>query len=172
MTAIQAHPAIRLPVGRLAPIVVGAAAFACGLIVASIAIIRTAELWTAAVAGGAVVIATGAMYLALGLIRVRHLLTLTTIVMGLSMVRLVASVVIGMAYMLTAAPEGGVKPDKFVFAVVFLGVSLVVLGVETPLLRRAIQSLGGPGPTPAARTDSDPSATPSATSTTPAGAHS
>lgn len=142
MNALQAHPAIRLPVGRLAPMVAGSAAVGAGVLIGAIALIRPGELATAVVAGGSVVLAVGAMYAALGVIRVRHLLSLTTIFMGLAMARLVVSVALGMGYMLTATTDAGARPDKFVFAVVFLGTSLVVLAVETVLVRSTIQRLG------------------------------
>ncbi|MCB9840552.1 MAG: hypothetical protein H6809_02730, partial [Phycisphaeraceae bacterium] len=129
-------------VGRLAPKVVGASGLATGVIVAPIALIRPGEVATAAVGAGSVVLAVGAMYAVLAILRTRHLLSLTTAFMGLSMVRLLVSVAIGVAYMVTAVtPEGG-SPDKFVFAVAFLGVSLVAIAVETPLVRGAIRDLG------------------------------
>jgi hypothetical protein len=142
MTALQAHPAVRLPVGRLAPMVVGAAALAAAIGVALTALLRPGELATAVVAGGSVVLGVGAMYAALGLIRTRYLVSLTTIFMGLSMVRLVASVAIGVAYMVTGANADGGRPDKFVFAMVFLGASLAVIAVETVLIRAIIRTLG------------------------------
>lgn len=141
MTAVPAHPAIRLPIGRLAPIVVGVAGLSAAVLIGLFAVIRPAELATALVGGGSVVLGVGAMYAALAAVRVRHILSLTTIFMGLSMVRLVVSAGLGAAYMLTAQTSAGDRPDKFVFAVAFLGVSLAVIAVETVLVRRAVRDL-------------------------------
>lgn len=142
MTALQAPNPVRLPVGRIAPIVVGVAALASVALIGGVALVRPAELGTAVVAGGSVVITVGGMYALLGVIRTRYLVSLTTIFMGLSMARLMVSVMIGVAYMLTAQYAGGGRPDKMVFGVVFLGVSLAVLGVETVLIRQIIHRLG------------------------------
>jgi len=144
MTALQAHPAIRLPVRRLAPTIIGAAVVAGGVLVGAVAALRPGEVATAAIAGGAVVLAVSGMLGVLALLRFGHLLTLTTAVMGLSMARLVASVGMGVGCLLLASPVDGAKPDKVVFAVVFLGTWLVVLGVETPVLRAAVRRLADP----------------------------
>lgn len=144
MTAVPAHPAIRLPVRRLAPAVLGAAGVAAGLGCAAAAVVRPEQTATAAVAAGSVVVATGVMYAILAMVRFRHLLTLTTAFMGLSMARLLASVAVGLGYMLSAGSQG-VGPDKFVFGAVFLGVWTVVLGVETPMARRIVAGLGAAG---------------------------
>ena len=160
MTAIPAHPAIRLPVGRLAPKVVATAGVAAGAIVGLLALVRPGEVATAAVGAGSVVLAVGAMYAVLATVRTRHLLSLTTLFMGLSMARLLLSVAIGVSYMVTAVTPSGGSPDKFVFAVAFLGVSLVTLAVETPLVRGAVREIGadlsgtGGSTSPAARTSS------------------
>ncbi len=175
MAALQAHPALRLPVGRLAPLVVGASAVAGLLVTGAIALIRPSEVPTAVVGAGSVVLATGGMYAALALVRVRHLLSLTTIVMGAAMARLMASVVLGMGYMFTAVSADGAKPDKFVFAAAFLGVSLVVLAVETPVLRSTIRRLGGGATRQDASAsarkpgDADGSAPPTASAPSPGG---
>ena len=141
MTALPAHPAIRLPIGRLAPIVVGVGGASAGVMVVLATFVRPGEVGTAVVGGGSVVLAAGAMYALLATIRVRHLLSLTTILMAVSMARLLLSVGIGLAYMLTAVTPTGGRPDKFVFAVAFLGTSLAVIAVETVLLRRTIHDL-------------------------------
>lgn len=142
MTALQAHPAIRLPVGRLAPTVVGASGTAAAVLIGATALLRPADVATATVGACAVVLAVAGMYAILAAMRFRHLLTLTTAVMGLSMARLLASVALGVGWIFMASPPEGARPDKFVFAVAFLGTWLVVLGVETPLLRGAIRRLG------------------------------
>ncbi|MEZ6233790.1 MAG: hypothetical protein R3B68_06335 [Phycisphaerales bacterium] len=146
--------------GRLAPKVVGASGLASGVIVGLLALARPAETATAAVGAGSVVLAVGGMYAVLATVRTRHLLSLTTLFMGLSMARLLASVAIGVAYMVTAVGPDGGSPDKFVFAVAFLGVSLVTLAVETPLVRGVIREIGadlsgeGGATGPAARSSS------------------
>ena len=142
MTALQAHPALRLPVARLAPVVAGAATLAAALGVAAIALIRPAEVATAVVAGCSVVLSVGAMYVVLGTVRARYLVSLTTMFMGLTMGRLMLSVAIGLAYMLTAQSSTGLGPDKVVFGVVFLGVSLAAIMVETPLVRATVAKMG------------------------------
>jgi hypothetical protein len=115
---------------------------AAAIAVGATALVRPGELATAVVAGGSVVLAVGAMYAVLAAVRTRYLVSLTSIFMGLSMARLMLSVAIGAAYMLTAQHADGARPDKFVFGVTFLGVSLAVIAVETVLIRAIVRRLG------------------------------
>ena len=143
MTAVPAHPAIRLPVRRLAPAVLGAAGVAAGLGCAAAAVVRPEQTATAAGGRGLRGRGHGGDVRDLAMVRFRHLLTLTTAFMGLSMARLLASVAVDLGYMLSAGSQSRSGQVR-----VRGGVPGSLDGrarVETPMARRIVAGLGAAG---------------------------